>query len=127
MAGKALISFSNSNSTFHLEGEIELVNQAFPMLEDGEPRILESQAILPPVRRGEGSSGHHDGSAELIEPRFGHSGSPFDRVLTFAEEDTKGYGLIVKLLPEANNGQNRPKNLINVHLFQWNDASQPSL
>uniref|UniRef100_A0A0E0EGP0 Uncharacterized protein n=1 Tax=Oryza meridionalis TaxID=40149 RepID=A0A0E0EGP0_9ORYZ len=42
MAGKALISFSNSNSTLHLEGEIELVNQAFPMLEDGEPRILES-------------------------------------------------------------------------------------
>uniref|UniRef100_A0A0E0II83 Uncharacterized protein n=1 Tax=Oryza nivara TaxID=4536 RepID=A0A0E0II83_ORYNI len=71
MAGKTLISFSNSNSTLHLEGEIEL-------------------AILPPVRRGEGSSGHHDGSAKLIEPRFSHSGSPFDRVLTFAEEDTKG-------------------------------------
>lgn len=109
MAGKALISFSNSNSTFHLEGEIELVNQAFPMLEDGEPRILESQVILPPVRRGEGSSGHHDGSAELIEPRVGHSGFPFDRVLTFAEDGTKGYGLIVKLLPEANNGKIGPK------------------
>uniref|UniRef100_A0A0E0M647 Uncharacterized protein n=1 Tax=Oryza punctata TaxID=4537 RepID=A0A0E0M647_ORYPU len=87
MAGKVLISLSDSNSTFHLEGEIEPTNLTIPMLEYGEPWILEPLAILPPAKRDEGLGGGQDGW--FAEPG---SGPPFNRALTLAKEDTKWSG-----------------------------------
>uniref|UniRef100_A0A0E0JJ92 Uncharacterized protein n=1 Tax=Oryza punctata TaxID=4537 RepID=A0A0E0JJ92_ORYPU len=101
MVGKALISLFGSNSTFHLEGEIQLANVAFLALEDGEPRVLEPLVVLPPPSCNEGSAGGQEGLAKSVVAPLD---PPFECALAFTQEDPKVLGPGVKSLPKAYNG-----------------------
>uniref|UniRef100_A0A0E0MLH5 Uncharacterized protein n=1 Tax=Oryza punctata TaxID=4537 RepID=A0A0E0MLH5_ORYPU len=123
MARKALISLSVSNSTFHLDGEIQPANVAFPVLKTTNPRSWNpwQSCHRPGATRGRPA-------ARRVRPNQPRSplGPPFNYALTFTLRIQKSQTWVSNPSRRPTTGVIVPQQLICTPSFHGNDVPRPS-